>query len=566
NKDEPPAYLWEPLMRWVVYREGDPAEPAALDRVAAASAKRAIFLARGDLAHEADAVNIAALAAFRSMNKGAHVFVEVTDSATAPIVKQVGGPGTVALDMPHLLGMFLCQHLVTPGVERLYRDLLTTSGSELYSHVFADEAEKAALRAVASAGHLRFSDLARVALTRHNVYLIGVFLGDTEISRIRYDNVPVDALVPWLNPYTLPTDDARIAAFGAQDDLVPIDKLRGLIAICESYLPLSAVARDVTLGTSLPTSREPPTIPAELDAIADATHMPPIGPQRVALIGASEALPSMLLELSRYVSGVDAVLFLSSRGDERVPLARRLEELGVGFDPMGALPGIDGMHFALERGGTLHVYTHDGPDLARFAAKILRTRSPVDAVVFLSEPEGTEQDARTALRILRFVRLLEEGKVPHGERLHVLAEFISVDKGAHIQQFVDVRKCGFKTEKDLRLTLVSTDTIKNYFMVHSAFVPGVTGLYESLLEERGQEIVRLKLQAPEHLKVTTMRALQKSLLRFGAIAFAVELKDRTMLLAPPCDQPLVAAEITSVYVIADQPTVAKVAAAYQQRD
>src|SRR5207253_6000930 len=91
-------------------------------------------------------------------------------SDTVPIAMQVGGAGTVALDMQHLLGMFLCQHLVTPGVEDLYRDLLTTSGSEIYTHLFVDEAEKAALRAVANAGHVRFSDLSRAALSRHGVY------------------------------------------------------------------------------------------------------------------------------------------------------------------------------------------------------------------------------------------------------------------------------------------------------------------------------------------------------------------------------------------------------------
>ena len=50
----------------------------------------------------------------------------------------------------------------------------------------------------------------------------------------------------------------------------------------------------------------------------------------------------------------------------------------------------------------------------------------------MSEPEGDERDARTGLRILRFVRLLEEGKIPRSDKLHVLAEFISVEKGAHV--------------------------------------------------------------------------------------------------------------------------------------
>ncbi len=216
HKDSSPAYLWEPLMRWVVYRQGDAAEPSSLDLVGAHRAKRAILLARNELRHEADAVSIATLAAFRAKNTDAQAFVEVTESATVPIVHQVGGAGTFALDMPRLLGMFLCQHIITPGVERLYRNLLTSAGSEIYTHVFVDEAEKRALRDVAAAGTVRFEDLARAALSRHGVYLIGVILGDEEVSRRRYDNVPVDNLATWLNPYVVPADEPELARFDSE--------------------------------------------------------------------------------------------------------------------------------------------------------------------------------------------------------------------------------------------------------------------------------------------------------------------------------------------------------------
>jgi hypothetical protein len=553
NGDEPPPYLWEPLMRWVVYREGDAAEPESLERIAVADAKRAILLARDDLVHETDAVTVATLAAFRARNHAAQVFVEVTDSSTVPLVEQVGGPGTVALDMPRLLGMFLCQHLVTPGVERLYRDLLTADGSEIYTHVFVDEDEKAGLRAVASAGHMRFDDIAHLALVRHGVYLIGVLLGDEEITRADNGVVPFDDLVQWLNPRVLPDDDDRPARLGAKPGLVPLDKLRGLIAIAESYLPLAAVARDITVGTNLGDARAPSLKNGELDAILGATSVPPMGPQQVTLIGASDALPSLLRELSRYVHGVDATLFMSQRGDEVTPLGRRLESLGVGIDARDPLPGATGRTVELERGGRLTIFTHEGPDLAGFAARVLATRPPLEAAVFLCEPEGEERDARTGMRILRFVKLLEEGKVPHAGSLHMLAEYISVEKGSHIQRHVDARKCGFHSEQDLKLTLVATGTIKNYFMVHSAFVPGVTRVYDHLLEERGQEVVRLRFEAPPGLAETNMLAIEKALAPLGAIAFAVELRDRAVILAPDPSIPLKPADIVGIYVVADQP-------------
>jgi hypothetical protein len=561
QRDDPPPYLWEPLMRWVVYREGDAAEPSSLDRVSAPRVKRAILLARDDLLHDADAVTVATLAAFRAMNKEAHTFVEVTDSASVPIVAQVGGPGTVALDVPRLLGMFLCQHLVTPGVERLYRDLLTADGSEIYTHVFVDEDERAALRASAKESHVSFAELARIALARHGVYLFGVFLGDEEVRRGRDRLVPSDELVPWLNPYVLPLDDPRPEALGARPGLVPIEKLRGLVAVAESYLPLAEVARDIAIGAGVAQPANADPAPHEVEAIFRSTDLPPAVPRRVALIGASDALPSLLHELSRYVPGIECTLFVSQRGEQRVPLPRRLENLNVGYDAHEPLPGTSGRAFDLERGGRITIYSHEGPDLAGFAGRVLMKQGPLEAAVFLSEPEGEERDARTALRILRFVKLLEEAKVPHGESLHVLAEFISIDKGAHIQQHVDGRTCGFNHEQDLKLTLVSTGTIKNYFMVHSAFVPGVAGLYEQLLQERGQEIVRLRFRAVPGLASTSIQAIQAALRPLGAIAFAVERRDRELLLAPPPEQRLAADEIVGVYAIADRPRLAQAVAA-----
>jgi hypothetical protein len=249
---------------------------------------------------------------------------------------------------------------------------------------------------------------------------------------------------------------------------------------------------------------------------------------------------------------------MSQRGDEVTPLPRRLEALGVGFSSRDPLPGAGGAAVALEGGGTLRVYTHDGPDLTGFAVSILRERAaaPVEAAVFLCEPEGEERDARTALRILRFTRLLEEGVMPHGDTLHVLAEFQSVDKGAHIQHHVDVRKCGFTDASALKLTLVSTDTIKNYFMVHSAFVPGVNAIYDELLQERGQEIVWLALSPVTGVERATPRELTAALATRTAIVIALELADGTVRLAPPPDVAVELAQIRGLYVVVDQPDLA----------
>jgi hypothetical protein len=172
-------------------------------------------------------------------------------------------------------------------------------------------------------------------------------------------------------------------------------------------------------------------------------------------------------------------------------MGERIELLNLGIGRHEPLPGELGRQQTLGSAGKLWLFTTDRPGLADFALKCLRTYGAVDAVVFLSEPEAIDRDARTALRLMRFARGLEQGHAPRGERLHVVAEFMSLAQGRTVQQHVRRGQCGYDEASKLRLTLVSTELIRNYFMVHSAFVPGVTALYEELLSEEGQELVRL---------------------------------------------------------------------------
>ena len=545
NKEDPPAFLVEPIMRWVVYRQGDQGDPVDLARINIKDAKRAIVLADRKYGLEAAALSVSTLAALRSQNATCHVYVEVDDPETKSIVLEVGGPHTVALDVPRFLGMFLCQHLLLPGVEDLYRDLLTSDGAEIYTHIYVDDSEVDRLAARTTA--FRFEDLVHLAAA-HNVVLLGVYLGTEPVKRNASGVVPMEHLVPWLNP-SAEVERADLRALGAVRGMVFTQALRGVIGIAEGYLPLRAFAAAVAAG--VPDGAVRSEKPSTVAALSTALALPLPGPARFAFIGYSEALPALLLELSRFVPHVEVALFLSERGDEQLSLSRRLESLGVDFDPADPIPGKLGQCFQLEKGGKLTIYTHDASDLARFAVKHMRDLPAVEAVVFLSEPSGTDRDARTALRILRFVKLLEENRVPKGQCLHLLAEFVSVDKGLYIQRHLEPRKCGFGDAHDLRLTLIAKETIKSYFMVHSAFVPGVSDLYSELLEEAGQDIVRFPwVNGPETPTTLTWRALVQALLPRQAIPIAVWTTHGTVL-APAADKVFVTAEIRGVYAIAE---------------
>jgi hypothetical protein len=103
--------------------------------------------------------------------------------------------------------------------------------------------------------------------------LIGVYLGDHEVGRNKKGVVPMNDLVPWLNPAADVVDDA-LKALGAQRELVPPATLRGVIGIAESYLPLRAFAADVARGAPPAISRgEKPSAIAALSSqsVASAT-------------------------------------------------------------------------------------------------------------------------------------------------------------------------------------------------------------------------------------------------------------------------------------------------------
>lgn len=557
--DDTPDFLVEPIMRWVVYRQGDESDPTALRRVNVAEAKRAIILARRELGYEADAVSISALAALRAENVDCHAYVEVDTPEARDIVLQVGGRNTVVLDVPRFLGMFLCQHLLMPGVDALYRDLLTSEGTEIYTHVFVDVDDQQALARLPPT--VSFTALSALA-HQHGVHLLGVYLGEATASRNRLGVVQIDGLVHWLNPTDVVVDE-QLLALGAHQGTIPTRTLRGVIGIADTWLPLRAFASALARGeaNTVPTDSTDSSVDLDLDLelhrasdVAEAALVAPAaGPKRVALIGSSDSLPALLRELSLFVDGVDVLLFLSSRDGDAEPLKRRLAALNIGFDVDDALPGRDGRTFVLNKGGAVRVFTHDAPDLAQFAADHLRALPAVDAVVFVSEPEGTDLDARTAMRVLRFLRRLEDGTVPHGDRLHLVAEFVSIEKGQYLQRHVDIRRCGFAHDDDLRLTLIAKETIKAYFMVHAAFVPGVSAIYDELLEERGQDVVRFGI-AVDARGQTTWRAVCAALHRRCAVAIGLQRRDGQVVLAPAPTTVLELAELSGVYAVAESST------------
>jgi hypothetical protein len=137
----------------------------------------------------------------------------------------------------------------------------------------------------------------------------------------------------------------------------------------------------------------------------------------------------------------------------------------------------------------------------------------------------------------------------------MLVELESLERGERLRSQVDAQTCGL-ADGQLRLTLVSTDQIRNYFMVHSAFVPGVTEVYDRLLGSRDQEIVRLDVPGGWTAAPMRFRELVAALGPREAIPIAVEFASGTVRANPKPHETFDASQVRAVIAIAESDQLA----------
>ena len=529
--EEPPGFLYEPRMRAVGYRQGDPSEPEGLRRIAATDAKRLVLLAEGASSTDADALTLTRLGAFRRDNPWAHAFVEVRESQNRHLVLAVGGEGTYPLDVPRFLGLFLAHHLLVPGVGPLFRELLTADGQELYTHLYADPEERADLARWADGdGLIPVSALCEMARREHGVALLGLFRGTDPLSE---PAVPVEQLEPVLG----------LPAVG-QGDAIPLSELRGFVAIAHTYGPLSRCARAALSVRPEPATPDPDEA---VSAAIGGFRADPEPVQRLVVVGQSASLGALVHGLDRFVEGLDAQVLVRARGadPEALSALRRLGWLAPDAERL------DGEPTPLPAGGRVRV---DGAPEERLV-DLVRDRVQRDSVqtlVFLADQRSADPDATTTLRALRFARALADADID--QRLHVLVELVSMHHAETLRAQLQADKLGLGRSQ-LRLTMVSTEQVRNYFLVHSAFVPGIHAVYDQLLGEPGVELVRL--DPPPDLpadSAPTCAQIERALRARGMLLVALESRQGVRANPPP-DARVPVKELTGLFVLAEASTV-----------
>lgn len=508
--EEPPAFLYEQGMRAVMYRQGEGADPDALDRVNVDEAKRVVLLAPRGPDAQADAITVARLSAIRARNRLAHVFVEVKESRNEALIHEIGGPGTFPLDSTRFLGLFLCQHLIIPGIEVLLDELLSARGNEMYTHLFVDGWERKKLTTL---GSVDFTQLAEHAHQTHGVTLLGAFVG-SPIKRNAMGLVPADRVKPWVNPLVSGRETST-----KQAGTISADSFQGFFGIAETYVPMRSLAQDVVSERSR--SSEQSAADALLRRVALSDLRPP---KRVLVIGYSPALAPMIDALAHFVPEVEVRVVLDGDHDAAM---RDAATLGVELGDVTAK--------VLERNGRLRVF-HEPTDLALSAVSHIPNHG-LDAVVFLSSVDALDVDATTALRVLHFVQAAP------ADGYRVLVELEQEHRGEQLAR--QLKQMKFPVD----LTILSTNHIKNYFMVHSAFVPGLTEVYARLLGTRGQDIVRLPLRGDSSGKPIRFGAIRTALFQRKCVPLAVQV-DGKIVLNPPAETRFSSSDLQAIFALA----------------
>lgn len=481
-KPEPPDPLRERPLRSVRYRQGAVDSVEDVARLDIPWASRVIVLGDHDTA-SVDAQVISSTLAVRSLDPAVETYPVLEHEKSFPAARAAGGAGTHVVAAGSFLGYYLAQNVLDPGIYRLYRQLLTSAGCEIYTCIFTPD-QRAEIR---SRGHGKTIDLPALwdrAYREHGVTLLGLFVAEPGQPDLAFDEL--DVLLQLHRP-------SAPAGVLDVDGGLRCAALRGMIGISLRFEDLRKLARRTVLD---PIAEAPP-LPDS------APQIPPLEPstaepERLLLCGGSPRIPRFLDFLSRSTTReVDATVLV--RSTDRV--TDLLEDL------TGALEGnLSGLSRAPRH--TVEVrQTAGGADVVRIDPPIrVRLRScdwtdvsrllrhpeieigRLDAVAFL--PRRThlaETDGLVALDCLRMAQLAASGAVALKRSCRILGLVEDPAKGDLLERRLDAME-----DSDRRFTIVAGERVRHHYVMQNVFVPGLHRFYFELIQTPDVRLRRMR--------------------------------------------------------------------------
>jgi hypothetical protein len=534
-------YMHEGALRKIRYREGSALTSHDLIKVDTDRARRVILLGQRD--HESsDSEVISQILSVREVNPRCDIYAELFHADNLDAARRAGRSDegrTVPLLANRLVSLYLANLIVFPGVEKVFAELLSSTGEEIYTCVY----EKGLLSGLRppSGAILPYAELLARGHRAHGVLLLGHLLDDPA-SPTGITHAFLPGAAPWHHP------------------AVPeVSRLRGFFGVATNFSALrDFVASLPDVGPAV--ADAPPEELPRFAVCPGATHL-----RELLICGFHAGTVAFCEELILFTR-VPRLHLVVPEGHDREAVARAFCELPL--DPTGVRE--DGAHvrFSAEPNGVVR-YAVDGAEgVLRIHwgdwsdEKVLlgeegcHRLADLDAVLLSYLPGEPDPDARSALALLKLIRIKESRPELLKAGFRIFCEVQNDEKAALFQRrFGDAGGAhGCST-----ITIVAAETMRNAFLAQGVFVPGIFTIYRELLGQAGVYLSKLIPQGPATDAALEFGPLVSELYRReGLLLVAVELRDadgeRQLAVSPTVKSPSYRfrrSDLLAAYVIGD---------------
>ena len=546
-----------PLQR-IRYRQGHASSAHDLMKVDADRATRVILLGQTDDRENSDSEVVSQVLSVREVNPDCEIYAELYRPDNVRAALEAGGNRTAPILADRMVGLFMANIVLFPGIQELYWELLTSRGDEIYTCLY--ERGAMAGRGAPSGPMLPFSELLARGHAAHGVIPMGYLLRD-EAEAQGFSHV--------LNPGTPrgPGEEPAPA-------VPPVDRLVGFFGVADHFERAKGFVDSMPDVSSARAATERRDNGLVVHLCPAAMNL-----KNILICGFHSGIIDLCEQLALFCPGVRVFIM--------VPLKEQIADVVHAFlhrvdsDDESGEPrrvhfakgaAFNRIRYAVDRapldrkapgsGGQFHVVSGDWSDeqvlLSR--PKLGYELRQMDAVLLTYSEAAADPDARTALGLLKLIRLRETRPGALKEGMRIVCEVNSSEKADLFRRRFGRPDTG--GDSCHPVTIVPAKRLRNSLVAQSIFVPGIASIFGDLLSESGQEICKLLVDRgdgdPE--EAWTFSELLVSLYHsHGLILLAVELCDpaggnRRVAVNPrprEDDHRFTAAQLRSIFVVGD---------------
>ncbi|MFC2171233.1 ion transporter [Acidobacteriota bacterium] len=468
-----PDYLFRSELRRVRYRWGNPSLVQDLTKVDADRASRVILL--GDPKDpDSDAKVVSQILSTRQLNPDGLILAEIIRECNLRAAAEAAGDHAIPIPLFKILGLFLTNIILFPGFEDVFREILTSTGQEIYTVIYGEGSVSPLSDSQRTA---TFGDLFRFGATHHGIILIGVLVPAEEADGRSGDLKPV------LNPDPSQTFQ---------------EPIRGIVGLARQWGDLRDLALDYETGDitapSGPSSTE--------DGLPSFRLNPEISRiKKVLICNFSEWLIEFVEQLTLFLNEVEFYIMAQEETevgrikDLLITHTQRLIARGV--DHRGSFERADTgliyrIHGARSSSVPISVFTGDPAEEREFTDPQVGGFKLKDVDLMLFAPQADEtsdSDAKTALGTLKMWNLQRSRPDLFHPSFRMVALVNEPAKGDLLERkgkeiFAERKECP-------AFTVLSIERIRNHFLAQAVFVRKIVDIYRDLLCESRQEIFRI---------------------------------------------------------------------------